>query len=357
MAVLRRLLITGIVLSACGAVYALYECRAPIRDVAAYWTPSRLAYIDADRELESVLNLTTWIAGGTGITVADDGDGTITLSGHAALTVVDSQSINLTLSTQQLTADVNDKDYGDVVVSGTGSSWAVDNDSHDHTAVGSTVTINAADIIDLNAGTAITADLEEETHTSEHAVSGSDTVFPADPGADRYLMWDDVPGELVWAAIAGVGDMTKAVYDVLRDGFVDGNDTAYGAAWNGNINAPSMNAVYDQINNKSRSFVIKGITSSDDFVFWESPRAITITKVAAICTGGTNVIGQLQEYTATAGGATDVNTGDWTVTTTEFESTSFTNATLDAGDWLGFKTTSVSGTVSFFSLTFEYYEQ
>lgn len=41
--------------------------------------------------------------------------------------------------------------------------------------------------------------------------------------------------------------MTMAVYDVLEDGFVDGNDTAYSAAWNGIINAPSMNAVYDEL--------------------------------------------------------------------------------------------------------------
>lgn len=44
----------------------------------------------------------------------------------------------------------------------------------------------------------------------------------------------------------GFGDMFKSTYDVLNDGFVDGNDTAFGATWNGNINAPSMNAVYDE---------------------------------------------------------------------------------------------------------------
>ena len=30
--------------------------------------------------------------------------------------------------------------------------------------------------------------------------------IPADPAADKYLMWDDVPGELVWATPAGAGD-------------------------------------------------------------------------------------------------------------------------------------------------------
>lgn len=56
----------------------------------------------------------------------------------------------------------------------------------------------AAVISDQNAGTDITADLEEEAHASEHAVGGADTVFPADPNADRFLMWDDAPtGEFI----------------------------------------------------------------------------------------------------------------------------------------------------------------
>jgi len=90
----------------------------------------------------------------------------------------------------------------------------VANDSHDHSAAGSTVTVAAADITDQNAGTDITADLEEETHASEHVVSAADTVFPADPAADRYLMWDDDPGALVWDAGPGVAD---TAWDAIVD--------------------------------------------------------------------------------------------------------------------------------------------
>jgi hypothetical protein len=99
--------------------------------------------------------------------------------------------------------------------------------------------------VTANAGTDITADLEEEAHASEHAVGGGDAVFPADPGADRYLMWDDDPGQLVFVTIPGGGDMLRSTYDVSSDGHVDGNDVAVSAAWNGDVNAPSMNAVYD----------------------------------------------------------------------------------------------------------------
>jgi hypothetical protein len=76
--------------------------------------------------------------------------------------------------------------------------------------------------IAVNAGTDLTADLEEETHAAEHAVGAADTVFPSDPNADKYLMWDDDPGTLVWAAGAGGLastdiDTSTELYAILTD--------------------------------------------------------------------------------------------------------------------------------------------
>jgi len=116
------------------------------------------------------------------------------------------------------------------------------------------------------------------------------------------------------------------------------------------------NAVSIAAKTKSKSFVIKSASASDDFIFWQVPSGITITKVSAKCDSGTNIIGQLQEYNGGGASPVDVDTGDWTVTTTEYEDSSFTNAAIDAGDWVGWKTASVSGTVNFFSVTLEYYE-
>ena len=45
-------------------------------------------------------------------------------------------------------------------------------------------------------------------HAASHAVGGADTIFPADPNADRYLMWDDDPGALVWSELPAVGANT-----------------------------------------------------------------------------------------------------------------------------------------------------
>lgn len=46
-----------------------------------------------------------------------------------------------------------------------------------------------------------------ENHSSLHGVGATDTVFPTDPNADRFLMWDDDPGQLSWED-AGDGDVS-----------------------------------------------------------------------------------------------------------------------------------------------------
>ena len=114
------------------------------------------------------------------------------------------------------------------------------------------ITIDLAAAVTTNANlTGDVTSVGNATDITESVlgVGGTDTIFPADPDADRVLLWDDDPGALVWYDIsgAGFGDMLKATYDVSGDGFVDGNDVAYSAAWDGDVNAPSMNAIYDKI--------------------------------------------------------------------------------------------------------------
>ena len=49
---------------------------------------------------------------------------------------------------------------------------------------------------------------EGDTHASEHAVGAADTIFPADPGADKCLQWNDDPGTLAWVDCAASGATT-----------------------------------------------------------------------------------------------------------------------------------------------------
>ena len=87
-------------------------------------------------------------------------------------------------------------------------------------------------------------------------------------------------------------------------------------------------------------------------------RATTITKVTAYVTGGTNVVGRLYEVDVDGNDAdaVGVETTDWTFTAGETEDSSFNNATFDAGDYIQWDTTSVSGSVTGFMIKVEGYE-
>lgn len=182
------------------------------------------------------------------------------------------------------------------------------------------------------------------------------------------LMYVDAEGDLVI-----IGEFTGAGFNSsASDGYHYGNllntnGYSYTPAggdfhWDNTLKAWS---VYDDgisgdvITGKmTKTFplVIQNPGESHDFPFWQTGKKIVITGVSAVCTGGTNVIGALDEYNATGTSVDAVVDSDWTITTSEFTDTSFTNADIDAGDWVGFHVTSVSGTVNFLSITVDYYE-
>lgn len=100
-------------------------------------------------------------------------------------------------------------------------------------------------------------------------------------------------------------------------------------------------------------------TSSHTKIKKKLPRAVVLTAVHAKCEGGTNVVGRLYEVDPDGDDSDKVgiDSADWTITTTAFSDTSFTNASLDANDWLQWDTTSVSGSVTSFCVNAWGYEQ
>jgi len=104
----------------------------------------------------------------------------------------------------------------------------------------------------------------------------------------------------------------------------------------------------------TKSFVVASIEDTHDFPFWMTIDAITIIAANGVCIAGTNVVGCLMEYDNDGANPVVCNSSDWTFTTGEERTTSVSNPSIDAGDYLGWKTTSVSGTVTSFTLTIEY---
>jgi len=87
---------------------------------------------------------------------------------------------------------------------------AEDNTDHDATdelhGLMSKVDKGKLDTVAENAD--VTADNAPKAHKASHAVSGTDTIFPADPGEDKFLMWDDSLGKFVFSSPIGGGDVS-----------------------------------------------------------------------------------------------------------------------------------------------------
>lgn len=109
---------------------------------------------------------------------------------------------------------------------------------------------------------------------------------------------------------------------------------------------------------KSKSFTLINPVAADDYPLWKVPCDITIRAIHTQCTGGTNIIGGLDEYNSA--GATIVAAVDSDITATAGNSVdddgSLTNAGITSGNYLFWHTTSISGTPTSVTVTFEYSE-
>jgi hypothetical protein len=106
-------------------------------------------------------------------------------------------------------------------------------------------------------------------------------------------------------------------------------------------------------NQLSRSFVITNPTAAGDLPIWKVPYAITITAVHVLTPVGV-IVGNLWEFDANGANGSTCGSDLTTTTATNLDSTSFSNAGIASGNYLGWKTTSVSGTPTYAIITFDY---
>lgn len=107
----------------------------------------------------------------------------------------------------------------------------------------------------------------------------------------------------------------------------------------------------------TKSFVVTAVTASGDFgniaLF---PYAVTIRAVKVLAVGGTNVVGQLDQCNSNGASCAAVDSSDITATaaTTAADDGTLSNPSVAAGNWIGWHTTSVSGTNTNVNVTFYY---
>ena len=106
----------------------------------------------------------------------------------------------------------------------------------------------------------------------------------------------------------------------------------------------------------SMAIQINGATASSDAPVWRCPWNVTIRAVHVLATGGTNVVGMLDECDANGANCSTVDSADITGTagTNANDDGALSNSSIDATDYIGWHTTSVSGTNTRVAITFEY---
>jgi len=224
------------------------------------------------------------------------------------------------------------------------------------------------------------------------SVAPMGNLFPADPNADKCLMWDDDPGTLVWTDCGGgggnavyveEGDAAKADSsgaDLYID--FDATDFEIGVVGNeANITIPDDGHAHtgtslsgidisgDTNLAAGRSLTLSGdsveadaelytdvkcglfenVTDDDNFIFFYAKTAITITDIECIVEDATSVVITMQECDSAADNCSGVD-GASTITCDvdgASDDGTLSNGGIDAGDWIRLDIGTVTGTVGF----------
>ena len=105
----------------------------------------------------------------------------------------------------------------------------------------------------------------------------------------------------------------------------------------------------------AKSFHITNATATADRALWRVPYNATITAVHGVLSSGTYMLGMLTECDANGANCVVCDDSDMNITTTNTnDDGTLSNPSIDAGDWIGWNTTSVSGTINV-SISFEGY--
>lgn len=111
------------------------------------------------------------------------------------------------------------------------------------------------------------------------------------------------------------------------------------------------------LKNQTKSISIYNITVSHDVLLWQTPKAITITNVSMVCTGGTDVVAVLQECNVTGQACVNLNTTFWQTLADQGSFVDdFDDAAIAANAWVALNVTTVNGTPSNWALNVKYDE-
>ena len=108
---------------------------------------------------------------------------------------------------------------------------------------------------------------------------------------------------------------------------------------------------------QSKSFLLSNPTAAADSPLWRVGSDLTVTAVHVLCYGGVSITGQFGEYDANGANGSAVDSDIYAAAGTDVaDDGAIGNAGIAAGNYLGWKTTSVTGAVSRVIITVSYTE-
>jgi hypothetical protein len=300
--------------------------------------------------------------GFAGTAILSDNAGTMTLSNVDAIDATTETTLESALDF--LTAEVDGSTTNEIntitlpdanVTAGLGITFAQSGSIAITESAPDTITFT---VTEVDGSTTNEIEVVDEVFNATNFNGGTTSAVSQD---DFYDLWHgidtdddgdiDVIDTTVWAtkqaANTVLAELT-ALTDPSADRLVFWNDTSN--------NFEFLDYSAWDVTAYTASFVITNPTSSADSPVWRAPEAITITAVHVLCVGGTNIVGQLWEYDGNGANGAVVDDSDITGTagSNVNDDGTLSNPSIDSGDYVGWVTTSVSGTPTKAIITYDY---
>jgi len=224
----------------------------------------------------------------------------------------------------------------------------------------------------LTNSAGLLAALNDETGTGVAVFSTSPTLVTPALGTPSALVGTNISGTAanltagtvttnanLTGEVTSIGNATTIADSITVTGWTMGASVATTPAANDNDTSIATSAfVQTELDNevRSKAFTILDPIATDDYPVWKSPVAITITAVHVQCLGGTNIVGQLTECDAEGINCAVCDSADITAAAnnSEDDDGTLSNPSIDALDYVGWKTESISGTPTSVTVTFEF---
>jgi hypothetical protein len=208
------------------------------------------------------------------------------------------------------------------------------------------------------------------TTVSGNTVSGNSITpggaytLPSWDGTNGYVMKTNGSGYITWQADNNSGGSTPGLDSlsgysttkVLQTGGIFGTTVSGNTVSGNTVNIGGFGRISAY---QSKSFVLLSPTAGVTYNTVKFPYAITLRKIDVLCQGGaagsTRVLGGLDEGDANGAYTASIDSDIAALSGTNYsDDGSLTNPSLDAGDYLNWHTSGVTGTVTAATVIFLY---